>query len=439
MRAYIDELRSRGELRIVSREVSADFELAKVVERSQQESELPILFENVAGTAFPVVSNVYGSHSRLCDLIGAASGNFCARFAELTAAAADQSGGGDDLVDDAELVEGRMRDLPHIRYFERDAGPYITAGVFLAREPDSGIPNLSFCRSMMINDEELRVRLAPPHDLAHYQAKAEARDQALDVAILLGPPPEVFLAACASLPYDADEMALARQLRGGPVPLRPCKTIDLLVPAETEIVIEGRILPKVRKPEAPFGEFLGYYVGEYQSHVFQLTHVSWRPDAMFHALLCGYAEDLRSIEIAFASRAYKALVKDLPGILDVSCYPSPLQTIVKIDKQYDGHPEHVMLKTFASHLGYNKVCIVVDDDVDIHNFEDVWWAVITRCRVDQKIRTLENIPGFFRDPGKIHWGRLGIDATKPVGQEVEFERKRIGWFDQVDLRDYFDD
>ncbi len=141
---------------------------------------------------------------------------------------------------------------------------------------------------MMVNNDELRVRLAPPHDLAKYQAKAEARDEPLEVAILLGPPPEVFLAACASIPYDADEMAIAAQVRGGPIKLRPCKTIDLLVPAETEIVIEGRILPHVRKPEAPFGEFLGYYVEEIQSHVFEVLNVSWRPGAVFHALLCGY-------------------------------------------------------------------------------------------------------------------------------------------------------
>ncbi len=159
---------------------------------------------------------------------------------------------------------------------------------------------------------------------------------------------------------------------------------------------------------------------------------------MFHALLCGYPEDLRSLEIAFASRTYRHLAKDLPGILDVSCHPNPLQTVVRIDKQYEGHAEHVMLKAFSSHLGYNKICIVVDEDVDIHDFEDVWWAVVTRCRVDQKLMQLRDIPGFFRDEARVHWGRLGIDATRPVGREKEFERKRIGWPGAIDPRDYFE-
>jgi len=437
MHDYIEELLARGEVRVVDREVDPEFELAAVIEKSMQESEKPILFKNVAGSSFPVVSNVYGSHRRLCELIGTEIGHFCERWTELTDARNDDvpryRGA---VVDDAETIDGKLSELPHIQYFERDVAPYITAGVFLANEPDSGTPNLSFCRSMMVSDDELRVRLAPPHDLAHYQAKAEARDEALEVAILLGPPPEVFLAACASVPIDANEMVLAEQLRGGPINLRQCKTIDLAVPVETEIVIEGRILPHKRRPEAPFGEFLGYYVGEMQSHVFEITNVSWRPGAVFHALLCGYPEDLRCLEIAFASRAYRHLVKSLPGILDVSCFPTPLNTIVRINKQSEDHVAQVMAKTYESHPGYNKICIVVDEDVNIHDFNDVWWAVVTRCRVDQKIEILHDVPGFYRDEADVHTGRLGIDATKPIGRENLLERKRIGWTKEIDLRRY---
>lgn len=436
MHDYIKELSARGEMLVIEREVDPAFELAAVIEASQRESDQPILFNNVAGSRFPVVSNLYGSHRRLCDLIGTETGHFCERWTELTDAGTGGAGGYRGGIADTEIIDGKLSDLPHIRYFERDVAPYITAGVFLAKEPDTGTPNLSFCRSMMVSDEELRVRLAPPHDLAHYQAKAEARDEALEVAILLGPPPETFLAACASVPIDANEMVLAEQLRGEPINLRRCKTIDLAVPVETEIVIEGRILPHERRPEAPFGEFLGYYVGEMQSHVFEITNVSWRPNAIFHALLCGYPEDLRCLEIAFASRAYRHLAKSLPGILDVSCYPSPLHTIVRINKQSEDHVAQVIAKTYESHPGYNKICIVVDEDVNIHDFNDVWWAVVTRCRVDQKIEILHDVPGFYRDEADVHTGRLGIDATKPIGREKLLERKRIGWSEPIDLRRY---
>lgn len=437
MRKYVESLRQRGELRVVQREVGPGGELAAVVMHSQQESDAPILFERVQGTAFPVISNVYGSHRRLCELIGTTPGNFCRQWQELVQRPVAAVGGTAlGTAAGFEFQQGKLGQLPHVQYFERDAGPYLTAGVFLAREPDTGVPNLSFSRSMMVSDSELRIRLAPPHDLTKYQAKAEARGEALEVAILLGPPPEVFLAACASVPYDADEMAIARAIRGTDIPMRPCTSIGLDVPAETEIVIEGRILPNVRRPEGPFGEFLGYYVEQGPNHVFEILNVTWRPGAMFHALVCGYAEDLRALEISFASRAYRHLAASLPGILDVSCNPSPMHTIVRIEPRYEAHARQVILGAFASHLQYNKVCIVVDEDVNIHDFNDVWWAVMTRCRVDRKVTLIHDVPGFHRDPARVFWGRLGIDATKPFGREKEFERKRIRGADRINIRDY---
>lgn len=438
MREYVERLLERGEMRIVEREVDPRHELAAVVTRAQAESDAAVLFRRVRGSALPVVSNVYGSHRRLCELIGAHDGRFAPRFAALTEGALPTGDDcGREVEPPADLVAGRLSALPAVHYFERDAGAYITAGVFLARDPDTGIANLSFCRSMIVSDEELRVRLAPPHDLAKYQARAEAADAPLEVAILLGPPPEVFLAACASVPITTDELALAARLRGAPLPMRRCETIGLAVPAETEIVIEGRILPHVRRPEGPFGEFMGYYVERTDNHVFEVTRVTWRAGAYYHALVCGSPEDLRALEVAFATRTYRALAAEIPGVVDVSCFPAPQHTIVQIRKAYEDHAQRVLLKTFGSNTYYNKICIVVDDDVDIHDFNDVWWAVVTRCRVDRRTMIVPDVPSFYRDEAGVHSGRLGIDATKPWGKEQLLERKRIPGAGDIDLADYF--
>ncbi|MCC7412030.1 MAG: UbiD family decarboxylase [Gammaproteobacteria bacterium] len=435
MHAYVDSLIARGDVRIVAREVDPRHELAAVVQRSQAESEAPLLFRKVRGTALPVVSNLYGSQRRLCELVGAPDRRFCPRFVDLTESVAGAAMF-EPVAEAADLAAGRLGELPAVHYFERDGGPYITAGVFLARDPETGVANLSFCRSMQVSDTELRVRLAPPHDLYKYQAKAEATGAALEVAILLGPPPEVFLAACASIPYAADELELAARIRGAALPMRRCRTIDLDVPAETEIVIEGRILPSVRRPEGPFGEFMGYYVDRSDNNVFEVSAVVWRPGAYYHALVCGSPEDLRALEVAFAARTYQALVAELPGILDVSCYPAPQHTIIQIAPQYDGHAQRVLLKAFGSSTYYNKICIVVDEDVDIHDFNDVWWAVVSRCRVDRKVTIVPEVPGFYRDEAGVHRGRLGVDATKPWGQTAAFERKRIPGAAGIDLADY---
>jgi 4-hydroxybenzoate decarboxylase len=438
VRDYIEQLVADGEVRIVEREVDPRFELAAVVSRSQAESDAAVLFRTVRGSTFPVVSNVFGSYRRMCRLIGAAERDFCRRWNEiLDAPPAFEGRHLVDVATPADVADGTLDALPHITYFERDAGPYITAGVFLAAEPDTGVPNLSFSRTMMVSNEELRIRLGPPHDLANYQRKAEARDAPLEAAILIGPPPEVFLAACASVPYEVDETALAARIRGAAIPVRPCRTIGLRVPAETEIVIEGRILPHVRRSEGPFGEFQGYYVPAGLNHVFEVSHVSWRRGANFHALVCGSPEDLRALDLSIAARIYRALASELPGILDVTCLPTPQQTVVQIRQAHEGHAGQVLLKAFGSHMQYNKIVIVVDEDVDIHDFNDVWWAVVTRCRVDRRVMVIPEVPGFYRNEAEIHYGRLGIDATKPFDRQDLLERKRIPGAAELDPDRYF--
>ena len=119
------------------------------------------------------------------------------------------------------------------------------------------MPNLSFHRAQIISDGELRIRLGSSHHLAQYQAKMEARSEPLEAAILLGPPPSLVLAAAAPIPYDESELEVAGRIAGAPLRMRRCRTVALDVPADTEIVIEGRILPHVRRPEGPFGEFMG--------------------------------------------------------------------------------------------------------------------------------------------------------------------------------------
>ncbi|MBX3559633.1 UbiD family decarboxylase, partial [Chelatococcus sp.] len=348
MRRFIEDLAQRGELGVVRRPVDPRHQLAAVTKAVQKAGEQAVLFETVEGTDLPVVSNLYGSHDRLCRLIGAGDGKtFCQRWIELTdACIAAQD---DDVLEQApasvqaEFVAGRLSDLPAVTYHARDAGPYFTSAIFLAREPDSGVPNLSFHRAMQVSDEELRVRLGSTHDLARYQAKAEQRGQPLEAALLLSCPPDIFLAACASLPYEASELAMAAKISGGKLAMRRCETIDLDVPASVDIVVEGRFLPNVKRPEGPFGEFMGNYVGVGDNHVFEVSHVSYRPGAVFHGLVCGSPEDLRPLEAVTAARIYRHVASQMPGVIDVCCRPNVMISIIKIRKTYEGQGKHAIL------------------------------------------------------------------------------------------------
>lgn len=437
LREYVEQLRRAGELLNVGRAVDPRYELAAVTKAVQKQGEEAVFFPSVAGTAMPVVSNIYGSHRRLCDLIGAGDRSFCRQWVDLTdnmwRHAADHMR---EVQPPADRLEGRLGELPLVTYHALDAGPYFTSAIYIAREPDSGAFNLSFHRSMFVSDDELRIRLGSSHDLARIQAKAEARGEAVEAALLIGVRPEIFLSACASPPYGVSELGLAAGITGQPVPMYRCKTIDMMVPEGTEIVVEGRILPDLRRPEGPFGEFLGNYVPVGDNHVFEVSHVSWRRDPLFHALICGSPEDLRPLEAVTAARIYKHVSSVVPGILDVSCRPNVMITIIKLRKQYEGHGAHALVAAVGSHLDYNKVCIVVDEDVDIYNLDDVMWAYMTRGRADKRAKILHDVPGFYRDPMKDHWGRLLIDATMPWSREEEFRRKTIPGEDDIDLAQY---
>lgn len=435
IREFIQDLRERGELSVVGRGVDPQYELAAVTKRFQKESEHALLFEKVHGTDLRVATNLYGSHARLCRLIRA-DGLFCRRWNELVQGPAPAAPAQRKIGKPADRESGRLSDLPMITYHGKDAGPYITSAIFLAKDPDTGVPNLSFHRSMYVSDSELRIRLGSSHDLAKYQARAEARGEPVEAAILIGTRPEIFLAACASPPIDVSELDVAAKIAGEPIGMYPCESIDLEVPEGTEVVVEGRILPNVRRPEGPFGEFLGFYVPVGDNHVFEVQAVNWRGDATYHALLCGSPEDLRPLEAVTAARIYAHVSNMIPGLIDVSCRPNVMITILRIKKQYKGHGKHALLAALGSHLDFNKVCIAVDEDVDIYDLDDVMWAYLARGRADKRAQVLEDIPGFYRDPHQDHWGRLIIDATMPWGREDEFQRKRVPGEEEINLADY---
>jgi len=437
MQHYLDTLRTRGELLTIERDINPQYQLAAVTRALQEQSPASVLFRNVHGSTLPVVSNIYSQHSRLRDIIACPSGTpLCAHLSQLIQTAHSMQPWHIPASEEEEWVTGTLSDLPIATYHERDGAPYITSGIFVANNPATGVPNLSFHRSMFISDQELRIRLGSSHDLARFQREAEAQGQALEAAILISTAPQLFMAACVSLPPDGNELALAAAMQGQPLPMRRCHSIDLMVPAQADIVIEGRILPHERRPEGPFGEFMGYYVEIGDNHVFEVTHVGWRRGAAFHALICGSHEDLRPLEAATATRIYQAVSSQVPGVLDVSCQPTVMNTVIQIRQQYEGHARHALLAAMGAHLDYNKLVVVVDEDVNPYDMNEVMWAFLTRGRADTRSMVLHDVPGFYRDPHKDHWGRLGLDATKPWGREAEFVRKHIPGEKDIHLGDW---
>jgi len=437
MRDYMETLRARGELLEVEREVDPKHELAAVTSAAHRRFGKPILFHRVKNTALPVLTSIYGSRERLAEILGIGPDDFCRKWNDLATVAGQRDVPLKPAAEVGDLVDCRLSDLPLITYSERDAAPYFTSAMFLAHEPETGVRNLSFHRSMYVSDDELRCRLAPRHHLTMYHEKAEKTGKPLDAAMLIGPPPTAFLTAASPLPYDADELEVAAKLAGESIEMRPCRHIDLMVPASTEIVIEGRFLPNVRRDEGPFGEFMGYYTPVGQNAVFEVLGVTRRADAIFHSILCGSSEEVLTLELSVAANIFQRINGVLPGIVDVTCHPFVTHVIVRIRQQYEGHARQVLLAVFGAEPTWAKMVTVVDEDVDIYDMDDVTWAVLTRSRPDKDAIIIPDTPSFYRDPHKDHWGRIGIDATAPFGRRKDFERKRIPGADTVDLSAYF--
>lgn len=437
LQSYVSLLAERGELNIVDREVDPQFELAAVVSCSQKESDRPILFNNVKGTDFPVVANVYGSFSRLAEMLDTDVESLHLRWTELIDTLSESTTNYvNEIPKPDNLKSGKLNDLPHITYREKDAAPYITAGVFLAKDPETGVPNLSFARCMMLcDDEKMLCCIDPPHDLAKYQTKAEAKGEALEVAILIGAPPPVFLAAVASLPIDQDELRLAAHINGGALDMRACHALNLLVPAATEVVIEATIRPNERSEDGPFGEFLGYYCDVNKgAYILDVSHVSWRDNACYQGLLCGSREDLSVLAISWGARIYKTLRAEFPGIIDLTISPVLYGSIVKVDKQYEEHARDIIDAVFKLNPLYNRMCIVVDSDIDIHDLNSVWWAFLTRGDLDTRTHLMSDLPG-VENANYEFSGYLGIDATMPLNKTLE--RATTPGEDTLDLSDYF--
>lgn len=416
LQTYISMLLESGEICVVEREVDPEYELAAVVSRSQKVNDRPLLFKKVKGSDFPVVANMYGSFKRIGEFLGAKGNDLNSRWNEVLTTLPPHSYDYINTIDvSEELQYGNLSDLPHIKYREKDAAPYITSGVFLAHDPDTGIPNLSFCRVMMQGDNsKMACCIDAPHDLAKYQAKAEARGKDLKVAILIGAPPSVFLAAVAALPIDQDELQLAAHIVGGKLDMRPARSLDFMVPAATEIVIEATIRANERTEDGPFGEYLGYYCEvNHGAYVLDILNISWRKNACFQGLLCGSSEDLTLLAVSWGARIYSGLIDALPGIQEVTISAAPSASIVKIDKQYEAHGRDVIDAVFKLKPQYNRMCIVVDKDIDIHDLKMVWWSFLTRGSLDKRIHCYPDLGGVEGENFEYS-GYLGVDATAPL-------------------------
>ena len=255
---------------------------------------------------------------------------------------------------------------------------------------------------------------------------------------MVGVDPLTLLASQAIAPIDTDELEIAGALHRQPLPVVKCVTCELRVPAEAEIVIEGRLLPGVREPEGPFGEFPQYYGERADRHVMEVDAVTHRRDAIFHTIVGGGLEHLLLGAIPREATLLAHLQRSFPNVRDVRLSPGGVcryHLYVQIHKRQEGEAKNIMLGAFAGHYDVKHV-VVVDEDVDIHNSNEVEWAVATRFQADRDLVIVPESQGSKLDPstrGGVG-AKMGLDATKPLGAgEMVFKRIRVPGEEAVDV------
>ena len=436
LRSYLAQIEERGWLARVKREVNPKFELPGVLMRLLERGQAAV-FERVKGSEFGAVGNVCVTRDMLALALGCGRDEvprvWRDRTERLIPPEVVSSGPVRDVIKVGE--QACFTDLPVCWHSEKDAGPFITASVVIACDPESGLRNISFNRMQLRDARETGIRSMPPQHLGLLHARAEQQGRPLEVAVALGLHPIELCAAASSPPQGVDELSIAGALRGEPVQLVRCETIDAYAPAHAEIVLEGEILPERREREAPFGDFMQFYMPEVMSPVFRLKAITHRTGALYHDMQAGCDDDMHVLAPSREALVYDALERAGIRVKAVSLLPTILGVAVSIHKQFEREAKNAAMVALGSYR-WAKTCIVVDHDVDVYNYEDVLWAFTTRCRPDHGTFVVPEAMGFPRDHFHIHQSKMGIDATVPLGEWTEFERKQVPGAAGIRLEEY---
>jgi UbiD family decarboxylase len=440
LRAYLAALDEAGQLLRITDKVDAEPDLAAAGAAAARMGEAApaLYFDNVAGFAEPrIVLNAHGSwanHAIALGLPPATSvreqvAEFDRRWDQFPVPperrdnppfAANTAAG-----EDADLFSL----LPLFRLNEGDGGFYLDKGSVISRDPeapdDTGKQNVGIYRMQVKGPRRLGLQPVPTHDIARHLHTAEQRGEDLPVAIALGNDPVITLAASMSLAYEQSEYEMAGALRGAPAPIAVAPATGLDVPWGCEVLLEGRMLAGVREIEGPFGEFTGHYSGGRRMPVIEIDRVSWRRDAIFEALYLGmpWTELDYLLGPATCVPLLKQLRQDFPEVTAVNAmYTHGLLAIVSTGCRYGGFAKAVGLRTLTTPhgLGYCKVVIVVDEDVDPFDLPQVMWAITTKFNPAYDLVNLPNMPVLALDPSSEPPGitdKLIIDATTPIAPE----------------------
>jgi len=426
LRQFVTALDEAGELARVKREVDPKFEVGAICKTIHDKGRQALLFEKVRGCSMPVFTESLGTFKRIALAIDADETDLFTEVMERTKKSVTPT-----IVKDGPckevILKGKDVDLdrlPWITWNKTEKAPYITAGLVIVKDPEYG-RNLGCYRMMYGNKRQTFLRLSPGHHGYEYYKSAEYRgEKKLDVAVVIGSDPAIFLASQFVPGIDVDEFTIAGALRKKPVELVPCETVDIEVPATAEIVLEGQVtIPPDIGDEGPYGEFCGYSVGAViRERMWTIQCITMRKDPLYHGFyLCKGINEEGVIKSVTASvQVYNELKPDYPAIKKVYCSEAGIgifHCFISVDERQKrpGLINNILAASVGVKGSRIKHVFVFDDDIDIMKPEEVEWAIATRVQADKDIFIIPNTFGLRLDPSATSEGvtaKMFVDATK---------------------------
>lgn len=451
LREWLNHLSRTDRLAVIRDNVALKHTLAAIAKRL--DGKKAALFPKPGGHDIPVVSGFMAHRSWIAEAMGVSPAEVLETYRRAAESPLPwrEVEAGQALCQQVVLRDiDLLAQLPIPTHSEFDSGPYITAGLVIARNPITGIQNVSINRIQVHAKDRMAVLLLPRHLHAFYQ-EAEAQGIDLPVAIVIGADPLTLLASQAITPIDRDELEIAGALQGEPLDVVKCLTNEVRVPARAEIVIEGRLLPHVREEEGPFGEFPKYYSAKEEREVIVVDAITHRRSPIFHTIIPAEMEHLLLGAIPREATLLSHLQRSFPGVSDVHLSIGGVaryHLYVKFKKRREGEPKNVIMCAFGAHYDIKQVTIV-DDDVDVHDPQQVEWAVATRFQADRDLLVIAGAQGSVLDPSTTVGvddleslppeqqgisAKMGLDATRPIAYQGHvFTKIRIPGEMEIDL------
>jgi len=437
LRDFLRRLEKEGELARVQVEVEKDHEIAAICRKVNDAGGPALLFEKIKGYSVPLACNLVGTKKRFAMSLEMAEEELAEEWLKRTSAPPLEPVLVAQGACQERVLQGKEVDLlksfPIPIWNELDGGPYITSPIVTSRDPETGKRNAAMYRLQVHDRNRVGILMAPYRHTEIHRGKASSMEgKGLPVAIAIGTDPAVALAAVAPLPWGVDEMAVAGSLRGKPVELVNCKTVELEVPADAEIVLEGEILFGERQEEGLYGDFTGYYGGKAMRPVIEIKAITHREQPIYQALYNGRPPTEEQILRGLPIEIDIARQCPLPGIKKVNLTIGgcgAFNCVVSIKQQYEGYGKMIALAVLGTWgARFVKTLIVVNDDIDPYDWTQVEWALATRVQPHRDVEIITNVVGCILDPslplherqtGHLRTSKMIIDATRYDADEFE--------------------